>query len=143
MKRKILKISTLAAAILTLSVPAHADVSGETAYIFNSLSFLMHGFLVMWMAAGFAMLEGGLVRTKNTAMQMLKNIAIYSFAGLMFYLVGYNLMYMDVTGWIGSFSIWSASDPGITADGFSEGDYSAGSDWQKAPVSDLCCPEVS
>ncbi len=129
MKLKLLKISTLAAVIFSFSLPAHAEVSGETAFIFNSLSFLMHGFLVMWMAAGFAMLEGGLVRTKNTAMQMLKNIGIYSFAGIMFYLIGYNLMYMDVSGWIGSFAIWSASDPGITADGFTEGDYAAGSDW--------------
>jgi len=129
MKHNVLKISTLAAALIALAVPAHAEVSGETAFIFNSLSFLMHGFLVMWMAAGFAMLEGGLVRTKNTAMQMLKNIGIYSFAGLMFYIVGYNLMYMDVSGWIGSFAVWGASDPGITADGFTEGDYAAGSDW--------------
>ena len=129
MKRKLLTLSGLLAGLMTLALPAHAEVTGETAFIFNSLSFLMHGFLVMWMAAGFAMLEGGLVRTKNTAMQMLKNIAIYSFAGIMFYLVGYNLMYMDVTGWIGSFAVWGASDPGITADGFTEGDYAAGSDW--------------
>lgn len=129
MKRNLFTLSGLIAGLMMLALPAHAEVTGETAFIFNSLSFLMHGFLVMWMAAGFAMLEGGLVRTKNTAMQMLKNIAIYSFAGIMFYVVGYNLMYMDVTGWIGSFAVWGASDPGITADGFTEGDYAAGSDW--------------
>lgn len=129
MKRNLFTLSGLFAGLMMLALPAHAEVTGETAFIFNSLSFLMHGFLVMWMAAGFAMLEGGLVRTKNTAMQMLKNIAIYSFAGIMFYVVGYNLMYMDVTGWIGSFAVWGASDPGITADGFTEGDYAAGSDW--------------
>lgn len=67
-------------------------VGAETAYIFNSLSFLMHGFLVMWMAAGFCMLEAGLVRKRSVATQLLKNVALYSLAGIMFYLVGYNLM---------------------------------------------------
>lgn len=129
MTRKLLSVVGLSAGLAALALPAHAEVTGETAFIFNTLSFLLHGFLVMWMAAGFAMLEGGLVRTKNTSMQMLKNVAIYSVAGLMYYVVGYNLMYMDVSGWIGSFAIWEAADPGITADGFTEGDYSAGSDW--------------
>ena len=127
------KLLTLALAVTVLFAgPASAAPDGETAFIFNTLSFLMHGFLVMWMAAGFAMLEGGLVRTKNTSMQMLKNISVYSFAGLMFWLVGYNLMYDGVDGgFIGSFSIWSASDPGITEEGFKagEGDYAAASDW--------------
>ncbi len=95
------------AAALTLggTDPAHAAVSAETRFVFNSFSFLVHGFLVMWMAAGFAMLESGLVRTKNTATICLKNIALYSVAGLMFYLVGYNLMYVDVGGVIGSFKL--------------------------------------
>src|SRR5690606_30007801 len=53
---------------------ASAAVEPETAFVLNSLSFLLHGFLVMFMAAGFAMLEAGLVRTKNTAMQCTKNI---------------------------------------------------------------------
>jgi Amt family ammonium transporter len=65
----------------------------------------MTGALVMWMAAGFAMLESGLVRTKNTASICLKNIALYSIAGLMYYLIGYSLMYVDVDGLIGSFSL--------------------------------------
>ena len=129
MTRKVFTVLGLSAGLAAVALPAHAEVSGETAFIFNTLSFLLHGFLVMWMAAGFAMLEGGLVRTKNTSMQMLKNVAIYAVAGIMYWVVGYNLMYMDVSGWIGTFSIWSASDPGITADGFTEGDYSAGSDW--------------
>ncbi len=77
---------------------AHAAVSDETKYIFNTFSFLVHGFLVMWMAAGFAMLESGLVRTKNTAAICLKNIALYSLAGILFYLIGYSLMYTDVKG---------------------------------------------
>ncbi len=115
--------------MIGLTSPALAATDAETAFIFNSLSFLMHGFLVMWMAAGFAMLEAGLVRTKNTTMQCLKNIALYSTAGILFYLVGYNLMYMDVSGFIGSFAIWGADDPGITDAGFTEGDYASGSDW--------------
>ena len=89
---------------LVIADGAHAAVSDETKYIFNTFSFLVHGFLVMWMAAGFAMLEAGLVRTKNTATICLKNVALYSIAGIMYYLIGYNLMYTDVAGWIGSFS---------------------------------------
>ena len=58
------------------ALPAHAAVSEETAYVFNTFQFLVSGFLVMWMAAGFAMLESGLVRTKNTATICLKNIAV-------------------------------------------------------------------
>ena len=81
-----------------LAAPAEAAVSAETAYVFNSFSFLVCGALVMFMAAGFAMLESGLVRAKNTAAICLKNIALYSLAGLMFYLVGYDLMYTGVDG---------------------------------------------
>jgi len=122
--------SALAMAGPALAQEAAPPVSGETAYIFNTLSFLLHGFLVMFMAAGFAMLEGGLVRTKNTAMQMLKNIAIYAFGGLMFWVVGYNLMYNGVDG--GFFGIpmpWSADDP-ITDGAFTgDGGYAGASDW--------------
>lgn len=130
---KTIKLGLLAAALTVGTVaPAHAEVT-ETAYIFNTLSFLMHGFLVMWMAAGFAMLEGGLVRTKNTSTQMLKNIAIYAVAGIVYWLVGYNLMYSGVDGgFIGSFSIWGASDPALTEAGYdaaADQAYSAGSDW--------------
>ncbi len=85
--------------------PARAEVSPETQFILNSFSFLVTGALVMWMAAGFAMLESGLVRTKNTASICLKNIALYSIAGLMYYVIGYSLMYVDVSGVIGSFSL--------------------------------------
>jgi Amt family ammonium transporter len=118
----------IAAATSFVAMPALAEVPLDTQYIFNTLSFLMHGFLVMWMAAGFAMLEAGLVRSKNTAAQCLKNIGIYSIAGIMFYLVGYNLMYMDVSSYIGSFAIWDAG-PVAAADTLEGGEYSAGSDW--------------
>ena len=82
------------------------DASSDSIFIFNSLLFLIGGFLVMWMAAGFAMLESGLVRTKNTAAICLKNIALYSVAGLLFYLIGYNLMYVDVSGFMGSIGLF-------------------------------------
>ena len=85
--------------------PAAAAVSAETSYVLNTFSFLVHGFLVMWMAAGFAMLESGLVRTKNTATICLKNIALYSVAGLLYYVIGYSLMYVDVDQVIGSFNL--------------------------------------
>jgi Amt family ammonium transporter len=112
----------------SMLVPAVAQAApdAETAYILNSLSFLMHGFLVMLMAAGFCMLEAGLVRSKNATVQSTKNISLYAIAGLMYLLVGYNLMYQDVSGWIGSLAIWSPSDPEFVA---GEADYASGSDW--------------
>ncbi|WP_169566526.1 ammonium transporter [Sneathiella limimaris] len=125
------KTLAFSAAVLAM-VPgvANAAVDPETAYIFNSFSFILNGALVMWMAAGFAMLEAGLVRKKNTATICLKNIALYSIAGLTFYLVGYNLMYMDVTGFIGSFSpFWGPDDADALAGTFADGGYSASSDW--------------
>ncbi len=70
-----------------------AAVSPEVVWIFNTLLFLIGGFLVFWMAAGFAMLEAGLVRSKNVTMQLTKNIALFSTAAIMYYLIGYNLMY--------------------------------------------------
>ena len=73
-------------------------VSEEVVWIFNSLLFLIGGFLVFFMAAGFAMLEGGLVRSKNVTMQMTKNVALFSIAAIMYWLIGYNLMY-PLGGW--------------------------------------------
>jgi len=130
-----------AAAVMFAAVPAMAAVDPETAYVFNTFSFLFNGALVMWMAAGFAMLESGLVRSKNTATICLKNIALYSIAGIMFYLVGYSLMYTDVSGYIGSFSLfYNPSEAELTLLGAEEatsemvdavigGGYSVASDW--------------
>ena len=124
---------TAGVSTVAISASASAEVSAETAFIFNTLSFLIHGFLVMWMAAGFCMLEAGLVRSKNTTMQCSKNIGLYSIAGVMYWLIGYNLMYSGVDGgWIGSLSPWGAADPAVTADGFKADDgnvYASGSDW--------------
>ncbi len=102
--RAIFPAAAAGLATFLFAAPASAEVTAESQFVFNSFSFLIHGVLVMWMAAGFAMLESGLVRTKNTAMICLKNMALYSIAGLLYYLIGYNLMYVDVAGWIGSFS---------------------------------------
>ena len=92
----------LAAVVVLLAVPASAAVEGETQFVFNTFSFLIWGALVMWMCAGFTMLESGSVRTKNASVICLKNIGLYSIAGLMYFFIGYNLMYVDVGSWIGS-----------------------------------------
>jgi len=115
----------------SLISPAAAAVEGETAYVFNTFSFLIHGALVMWMAAGFAMLESGLVRTKSVATICLKNISLYSIAGIMYFLVGYNLMYDGVDGgYLGSFAWWGPDDAAALAEtpNFDAG-YAATSDW--------------
>ena len=65
----------------------------ELAYALDTFYFLVMGAFVMWMAAGFTMLESGLVRAKNTAEILTKNIALYSIACIMYMVVGYNLMY--------------------------------------------------
>ncbi|MEM9269357.1 MAG: hypothetical protein AAGA78_10520, partial [Pseudomonadota bacterium] len=103
----LIKRPLLAAALVALATPvlAQDDIttpSVETVFILNSALFLMGGFLVFWMAAGFAMLEAGLVRSKNVTMQLTKNIALFSLASIFYYLIGYNLMYP-----LGSWSIGS------------------------------------
>ncbi len=72
-------------------------------FVLNTFSFLIWGVLVMWMCAGFTMLESGSVRTKNASVICLKNIGLYAIAGLAYFTIGYNLMYVDVGSWIGSF----------------------------------------
>ncbi|MEW4468165.1 ammonium transporter [Parasphingorhabdus sp. JC815] len=106
--------------------PEIAELTSNVGYIFNTLLFLIGGFLVMWMAAGFAMLEAGLVRSKNVSMQCLKNISLYSLAGIMFWVTGYNLMYTDVTSWIGTFGPYSMQAVGTADIGTG---YSVASDW--------------
>ena len=106
-----------------ISSTAFAAVDPEVSYILNTLLFLIGGFLVMWMAAGFAMLESGLVTSKSVATIAAKNIGLYSIAGLMFWLVGYNLAYgIPEGGFIGTFLPWSDASSIETG-------YSDGSDW--------------
>ncbi|WP_320144394.1 ammonium transporter [uncultured Cohaesibacter sp.] len=104
------------------------EAASHTQYILNTLLFLIGGFLVMWMAAGFAMLEAGLVRSKNVSMQSMKNVSLYAVAGIMYYLIGYNLMYTGVDGgYIGSFTFFYALDP-VGGNALDTG-YSTASDW--------------
>ena len=121
-------VPSMAQEVEEIAEEAFALSAPETAYIFNTLLFLIGGFLVMWMAAGFTMLEAGLVRSKNVAMQCTKNISLYSIAGILYYLVGYNLMYDGVDGgWFGSLSLWGVDDTGgVAEDGTG---YSSASDW--------------
>ena len=95
---KLLKTLAPAAALvalpsLVLAQDAAPSFDEIGPYIMTTLLFCMAGFLVFFMAAGFAMLEGGLVRSKNVTMQMTKNIALYSIAAIMYWLIGFNTMY--------------------------------------------------
>ena len=102
---------------------AETTVSAEVGFIFNTLLFLICGFLVMFMAAGFAMLESGMVTSKSVSVICAKNIGLYAISGIMFWLVGYNLAYgIPEGGYIGNFVPWSDASSLETG-------YSDGSDW--------------
>ncbi|MBT5213833.1 MAG: ammonium transporter, partial [Pelagibacteraceae bacterium] len=102
---------------------AETTVSAEVGFIFNTLFFLICGFLVMFMAAGFAMLESGMVTSKSVSVICAKNIGLYAISGIMFWLVGYNLAYgIPDGGYIGNFAPWSDASALETG-------YSDGSDW--------------
>lgn len=103
-----------------VAVPAFAEeVSlGDTviqlAYSVDTFYFLMSGALVMWMAAGFSMLEAGLVRSKNTVEILTKNVALYSIACIMYMIVGYNIMYGGgPNGYIPGLSFLLGADHGV------------------------------
>ena len=112
-------------------------VSAHGVFVFNTLLFLIGGFLVMWMAAGFAMLEAGLVRSKNVTTQLTKNIALFSIAAIAYYLVGYNLMYPGdleegswwISGYLGPILSIAGLQP-VGLEGVEDpGGYSTGSDF--------------
>jgi ammonium transporter, Amt family len=148
---KLSKISLLAAAALVSPLAASAQVAAEddplagilaalaasnaeTAFVFNTLLFLISGVLVFWMAAGFAMLEAGMVRSKNVTMQLTKNIGLFSIAALLYYLIGFNLMYPGdgwiIDGWLGAFAPAVLEAVGVTADAVADIEYaSVGSDF--------------
>ena len=118
-----------------LSVSAYAGTDDETAYALNTLLFLISGFLVMLMAAGFCMLESGMVTSKSVSTIAAKNIGLYSIAGLMFWVIGYNVAYgIPEGGYIGSFTPWSDASAIETG-------YSDGSDWWFQMV--FCATTVS
>ena len=110
---------------LAQDAPTLESLAANDAFVFNTLLFLIGGFLVMWMAAGFAMLEAGFVRTKNVSMQCLKNISLYSVAGLMFWIVGYNLMYGGTPNFFGA---WDFTGYKFAVEDVETG-YASYSDW--------------
>ena len=91
------------------------EFSTEMKYVLDSIWLLISGCLVMWMAAGFSMLEAGLVRTKNTTAILTKNITLYALACVAYYFVGYNLMYGSGNDFIGAGVLMS----GTSTDGHS------------------------
>ncbi len=151
MNSKTLKLLGLAGTAMLVATPLLAqdaaveaaaptgEAAEHTVFIFNSLLFLIGGFLVFWMAAGFAMLEAGLVRSKNVTMQLTKNIALFSLAAIMYYLIGYNLMYPlgnwsigtdETGGYLGAFGVAVLEAVGIGADAADDIGYaSTGSDY--------------
>lgn len=102
-------IRTLCYSLAVMALPSMAlaqDVAPDiNPYIFTTLLFLVGGFLVFWMAAGFAMLEAGFVRSKNVTMQLTKNVSLFGIAAIMYWLIGFNLMYpgdsWTIAGWLG------------------------------------------
>jgi len=116
-------ISLILLMALTTSSHAETTVTPEVGFVLNTLLFLMGGFLVMWMAAGFCMLESGLVTSKSVSVICAKNIGLYSIAGIMFWAVGYNLAYgIPEGGFIGNFNYWSDASKLETG-------YADSSDW--------------
>ena len=140
MTKFIKKISTpLISLILLLNMSsagmADTTVSAEVSFIFNTLLFLICGFLVFFMAAGFAMLESGMVTSKSVSVICAKNIGLISISGIMFWMFGYNLAYgIPEGGYIGKFIPWSDSSAVDTG-------YSDGSDWYFQMV--FCATTVS
>jgi len=102
---------------------AESTMSEEGQYIFNSLGFYIGGVLVAFMAAGFCMLESGLVTTKSVSTIGAKNIGKFAICSIIFFLFGYNIAYgIPEGGYIGSFSVWSDGSEVGTG-------YSDSSDW--------------
>jgi len=116
--------SMLVAAAPVMAQDAAPAVNEEINFILNSFMFLVMGFLVFWMAAGFSMLEAGLVRSKNVTTQLTKNMGLFGFAAIMYYLVGYNIMYPlgswsigsdETGGYLGAFGVAVMEAVGIGA----------------------------
>ena len=132
MYRSLIKLTLIAGAFMAVASPAFAQsVPEHGVFILNSLLFLIGGFLVMFMACGFCMLEAGLVRAKNTTTQLTKNIALFSIAAIGYYLVGYNLMYplgdWAIEGYFsGLFPALAVMEPvGVAADAVDDLSYAA------------------
>ena len=123
MYKKFFSLFTIFSFILLQSSSVRAEVDAEVAYIFNTFSFLVCGFLVMWMAAGFLFLESGLVTTRSVSTIAAKNIGKFAIVSIVFYLIGYNLGYsVPEGGYVGTPSIWTDNSSMETG-------YSDASDW--------------
>ena len=106
------------------------SVNGSaSSYVDNSYLFLIGGLIVMFMAAGFMCLEVGLVRSKNAAMQAMKNVVLYAVSGLMFWLVGYNMAYPGSTVLNGLLGVTPGLWSGGPLDAMSDSGYAPASDW--------------
>ncbi len=107
-------LATALIGVTALAQDGSAEIQPATdtsKFVFNTLLFLVMGMTVIFMAAGFSMLEAGLARAKNAAIAGLKNIAALSIAGLMTWLVGYNLIYgVEPGGLLGVFTVWSPDE---------------------------------
>ena len=122
-KNFLILLSIFFTLVLTGTSSAETTMSQEGQYIFNSLGFYLGGVLVAFMAAGFCMLESGLVTTKSVSTIAAKNIGKFAICSIIFFLVGYNLAYgVPEGGYVGSFTIWSDSTNAETG-------YSGYSDW--------------
>ena len=123
MYKKKLYFFILISFLVLICNSVRAEVDAEVAYIFNTFSFLVCGFLVMWMAAGFLFLESGLVTTRSVSTIAAKNIGKFAIVSIMFYLIGYNLGYtVPDGGYLGTPSIWTDNSSIDTG-------YSDSSDW--------------
>ncbi|MAK61751.1 MAG: ammonium transporter [Ponticaulis sp.] len=120
-------LAILSGVALTGSAYAQ-EASAVSAYVDNSYLFLISGMVVMFMAAGFCMLEVGMVRAKNGATQAVKNVMLYSIAGIMVYLCGYHMIYPAgdwiIEGYLSMPQPWSQGPLDEM-----QGDYAAASDW--------------
>ena len=114
-----LGLAATALPVAALAQDAPTAVPTEVGYILTTLLFLIGGFLVFFMAAGFAMLEAGLVRSKNVTMQLTKNMGLFSLACIFYYLIGFNLMYpgdgWTIAGVLGAFAPTVLEPVGLAA----------------------------
>ncbi len=137
---KLLKLLPVAAALVALPTLGMAQDEGpvpgvnastDSVCIVNALRCRSGGIRVVWMAAGFAMLEAGLVRSKNVTMQLTKNVALFGIAAIMYYLIGYNLMYplgdWAIDGYFSALfpAVGVLEAVGVTADAADDYSYAA------------------
>ncbi|APE42146.1 ammonium transporter [Sulfitobacter alexandrii] len=129
-KFKYIPLATAIALVPTLGAAQDAEFASatQTTFIFNTLLFLIGGFLVFWMAAGFAMLEAGLVRSKNVTTQLTKNMGLFGIAAIMYWLIGYNVMYPGDGNWMMEGVLGTISPKDIKTE-IDAGGYSNASDF--------------